>query len=369
MDRDSKGEYMARRSTLVAVVVVHGLIISALLAHTFTMRSMVVVSPQPIFVTIIDKPRRLPVELRHPTLKLNRLSPILLPHHDPAPIYEEPPPPPLQVLDSEQTASTASSVGSSANGIGSKASGAGPDAAGGGQDISVVNRVTPIYPPASIRAREQGYVVVQVLVDEKGQARTVEVVRSSGYPRLDESAVDAIRKWTFTPAEGSAGPEARIAITWEFELSPPNLAAVPVAVMPFDTELARQIHVASTAGIETDVVPSRSVRALDALIKKLLAFESGVKEPPGPIPPIRLLAKWGAVSSIRFVGNRDGGFDLESSQWIDPPNKEAIHWEHYEVKQPGGMSEWLVAVSRDGAIRNAQAMICPPARDVVIGCP
>ena len=365
MDRDSKRGYMARGSALVAIVLVHGLIISALLTRTITVRS--VATPQPTFVTIIDKPSRPPTDRTLPTPKLNLLRPILLPHHVPEPIYEKPPPPRLQVLDSEQTASTASSVGSSANGIGSKASGAGPDAAGGGQDVSVVRRVKPIYPPASMRAREQGYVVVQVLVDEKGQARTVEVVRSSGYPRLDESAVDAIRKWTFTPAEGSAGPEARIAITWEFELSPPNL--VPVAVMPFDTELARQIHVASTAGIETDVVPSPSARALDALIKKLLAFESGVKEPPGPIPPIRLLAKWGAVSSIRFVGNRDGGFDLESNQWIVPHNKEEIHWEHYEVKQPGGMSEWLVAVSRDGAIRNAQAMICPPARDVVIGCP
>ena len=365
MDRDSKRGYMARGSALVAIVLVHGLIISALLTRAITVRS--VVTPQPMFVTIIDKPPRPPTPWPLPTLKLNLSRAILLPHHVPAPIYEAPPPPPIQVLDSEQTASTASSVGSSANGIGSKASGAGPDVAGGGQDISVVHRVKPIYPPASMRAREQGYVVVQVLVDEKGQARTVEVVRSSGYPRLDESAVDAIRKWTFTPAEGSAGPEARISITWEFELSPPDLAAV--AVMPFDTELARQIHVASTAGIETVVVPSRSARALDALIKKLLAFESGVKEPPGPIPPIRLLAKWGAVSSIRFVGNRDGGFDLESNQWIDPPNMEQIHWEHYEVKQPGGMSEWLVAVSRDGSIRNAQAMICPPARDVVIGCP
>jgi periplasmic protein TonB len=365
MDRDSKRE-LTRGSTLAVIVLVHGLIISALLTRTITVRS--VATPQPMFVTIIDKLSRPPTDRTLPTLKLNLLRPILLPHHVPEPIYEEPPPP-LQVLDSEQTASTASSVGSSANGIGSKVSGAGPDTAGGGQDISVVHRVKPIYPPASMRAREQGYVVVQVLVDEKGQARTVEVVRSSGYPRLDESAVDAIRKWTFTPAEGSAGPEARIAITWEFELSPPNLAAVPVAVMPFDTELARQIHVASTAGIETDVVPSPSARALDALIKKLLAFESGVKEPPGPIPPIRLLAKWGAVSSIRFVGNRDGGFDLESNQWIDPHNKEEIHWEHYEVKQPGGTSEWLVAVSRDGAIRNAQAMICAPAQDSANSCP
>jgi protein TonB len=367
MDRDSKRGCMARGNTLVAILLVHGLIICALLTRTIAVRS--VVTPQPMLVTIIDKPPQPPTDWTLPTLKLNLLRPILLPHHVPAPIFEEPPPPRLQVLDSEQTASTASGVGSSADGIGSKAPGAGPDAAGGGQNISVVHRVKPIYPPASMRAREQGYVVVQVLVDEEGHARTVEVVRSSGYPRLDESAVDAIRKWTFTPAKGLAGPEARIVLTWEFELSPPNLAAVPVAVMPFDTELARQIHVASTAGIETDVVPSPSAQALDALIKQLLAFESGAKGPPGPIPPIRLLAKWGAVSSIRFVGNRDRGFDLELDQWINPHNKEKIHWEHYEVKQPGGTSEWLVAVNPDGAIRNAQAMICPPAGDVVIGCP
>jgi periplasmic protein TonB len=367
MDRDSKRE-LTRGSTLAVIVIVHGLIIFALVTHMTTVPSR---NPhESILVTMIDEPRRRPVDSRVPTLKLNPTMPVLLPEvvpHVAVPVSK--PPSSLEAPDSEQTASTASSVGSSANDIGSKTSGAGPDAAGGGQDISVVHRVKPIYPPASMRAREQGYVVVQVLVDEKGQARTVEVVRSSGYPRLDESAVDAIRKWTFTPAEGSAGPEARIAITWEFELSPPNLAAVPVAVMPFDTELARQIHVASTAGIETGFVPSPSARALDALIKKLLAFESGVKEPPGPIPPIRLLAKWGAVSSIRFVGNRDGGFDLESNQWIDPQNKEEIHWEHYEVKQPGGMSEWLVAVSRDGAIRNAQAMICAPAQDSANSCP
>lgn len=368
MDRDSKRGYMARGSTLVAIVLVHGLIISALLTRTITVRS--VAAPQPMFVTIFDKPSRPPTARTLSTLKLNLLRPVLLPLHVPEPIYEEPPPPRLQILDSEQTASAAPSAGSGANGIGSQASGAGPDAAGGGQDIAVVHRVKPIYPSASMRAREQGYVVVEVVVDAKGQARRVEVVRSSGYPRLDESAVHAIRQWTFTPAEGSSGPEARIAITWEFELSPPNLAAVPVAVMPFDTELARQIHVASTAGIKTEVVSSSSAaRALDALIKKLLVFESGVKEPAGPIPPIRLLAKWGAVSSIRFLGSRDGGFDLESNQWIDLHNKVDIHWEHYEVQQPGGMSEWLVAVSRDGAIRNAQAMICPPARDVVIGCP
>jgi hypothetical protein len=29
-------------------------------------------------------------------------------------------------------------------------------------------------------------------------------------------------------------------------------------------------------------------------------------------------------------------------------NKNDFHWEHYEVKQQHGVSEWLIAVGRDG---------------------
>jgi protein TonB len=365
MDRDSKRE-LTRGSTLAAIVVVHGLIIFALVTHMTTVPSRNL--PESILVTMIDKPRRLPVDLRLPTLKLNPAMPILLPEvpHVAVPIYAEPSSS-LQVPDSNQTALNDSGVASNTMGSASKASGSGANAHGGGlNSIPVIYSVQPIYPRISVSAREQGYVVVQVLVDERGHANKVEVVRSSGFHRLDRSTVTAIRQWRFAPTDGSDGPEARTMIQWTFELSPANLT-MPVAVVPFDPAMAQEIQLAATPKVGTDVPTPPSAGALDQLIEKIQSFELGVRSAAGPLSPIRLLASWGAVSSIQFMGNRSHGLDIQFAKDID--NKNDFHWEHYEVKQQRGMSEWLIAVNRDGAIENAQAMICAPSQDSANTCP
>jgi len=67
-------------------------------------------------------------------------------------------------------------------------------------DMKVTNRVDPIYPPASRRAGEEGTGIFRVLVDQSGRPLDVQVLRSSGFPRLDEAAVAAIRKWRFQAA-------------------------------------------------------------------------------------------------------------------------------------------------------------------------
>ena len=364
MDRDSKRK-LARGSTLAAIVVVHGLIIFALVTHMITVPSGNL--PQSILVTMVDKPRRLPVDLRLPTLQLNPTMPVLLPEvlsHVTVPVYSEPSSS-LQVLDSKQTDLNDAGVASNLSGSASKAAGSGTNAHGGGlNSIPVIYSVQPTYPRASALAREQGYVVVQVLVDERGHARKIEVVRSSGFRRLDQSTVTAIRLWRFAPTNGSDGPEAQTTIEMTFELSPPNLT-VPVSVMPFDSDMARRIQ-DTTSKIGADVPTPPSADALIQLIKKIQSFELGVKSTPGPIPPIRLLASWGGVRSIEFMGNRSHGLDIAFEHGMD--NKKDFHWEHYEVKQLRGVSEWLIAVSRDGAIKDAQAMICAPD-DSAISCP
>lgn len=61
----------------------------------------------------------------------------------------------------------------------------------------------PVYP---LRAREAGWeglVILKVLVASDGHVVQAEILKSSGYPILDESALKAIRKWRFLPA--SAG--------------------------------------------------------------------------------------------------------------------------------------------------------------------
>lgn len=71
---------------------------------------------------------------------------------------------------------------------------------GPAQELKTSNRVDPAYPPASRRAGEEGTVRVKVLVDEKGRPREVAVAKSSGFARLDEAAMEAVRKWRFVAA-------------------------------------------------------------------------------------------------------------------------------------------------------------------------
>lgn len=55
------------------------------------------------------------------------------------------------------------------------------------------------YPRASRELGEQGVVRLKVLVDETGRPRDIEIARSSGYPRLDQAAVSAMRSARFQP--------------------------------------------------------------------------------------------------------------------------------------------------------------------------
>jgi protein TonB len=58
--------------------------------------------------------------------------------------------------------------------------------------------VAPRYPVHARAARQQGVVILETIIDVDGNVTTVRVLR--GYPLLDESAVEAVRQWRFTPA-------------------------------------------------------------------------------------------------------------------------------------------------------------------------
>lgn len=57
----------------------------------------------------------------------------------------------------------------------------------------------PVYPKWSLRQGESGRVLVKVYVDEGGMPRSVQVVESSGHPRLDEAARTAVQAARFKP--------------------------------------------------------------------------------------------------------------------------------------------------------------------------
>lgn len=71
-------------------------------------------------------------------------------------------------------------------------------------DMSYLRNPAPAYPTTSRRMREQGRVLLSVLVSASGEAETVEVRTSSGSERLDRAAMDAVRRWRFAPARRGA---------------------------------------------------------------------------------------------------------------------------------------------------------------------
>ena len=58
----------------------------------------------------------------------------------------------------------------------------------------------PPYPALARRMREQGRVLIRVLVSVEGMPEQIELKASSGFPRLDQSALETVRSWKFVPA-------------------------------------------------------------------------------------------------------------------------------------------------------------------------
>lgn len=64
------------------------------------------------------------------------------------------------------------------------------------------------YPPASVRQREQGTVLLRVLVDADGAVQRIEIERSSGHAQLDTAARETVQRAHFRPVlrDGQAVP-------------------------------------------------------------------------------------------------------------------------------------------------------------------
>ena len=67
-------------------------------------------------------------------------------------------------------------------------------------DAAYLDNPAPSYPALARRTREEGRVLLRVLVSADGRAQTVDLARSSGSERLDDAAIEAVRRWRFVPA-------------------------------------------------------------------------------------------------------------------------------------------------------------------------
>lgn len=86
--------------------------------------------------------------------------------------------------------------------------------------VEYLREPSPRYPPQSRRLREEGLVVLKVLIDERGAAYEIEIESSSGHVRLDHAAREAVQRAAFRPyIEDGAPRRALVLIPIEFSLN------------------------------------------------------------------------------------------------------------------------------------------------------
>ncbi|HEV8331186.1 MAG TPA: energy transducer TonB [Steroidobacteraceae bacterium] len=189
-----------RTALFIVVAAFHVLIVYGLMVATGVVHQPAFVAPiEAVFIPEATQPEQPQVKIK--------------PEID-QPVAVDQPPPEVQ-FEEAVTPPSDVPVPASANAIsGSQQQGA------PAQDLKTANRVEPTYPPASRRAGEQGTVRLKVLVDTTGRPANVAVTQSSGFPRLDEAAVQAVRKWRFQAAtDGSKKIQAYTQVAVTFRLT------------------------------------------------------------------------------------------------------------------------------------------------------
>jgi len=149
----------------------------------------------------------LPIPTRQETRKVvqpvtERLLVSAAPVHSPAEPVAPPPPvvaaPPGKVTTNSSGNSGTVNIPRAQSG---DASGQQPLLLSGELSVSCSERTAPVYPKQSLRLGEQGKSVLLVELDELGRVANVTVKIRSGFQRLDEAAISAVKSWRCTPAK------------------------------------------------------------------------------------------------------------------------------------------------------------------------
>lgn len=81
------------------------------------------------------------------------------------------------------------------------------------------SHIRPVYPASARLWGEEGVVTVCTIIASSEKAQSAEVLRSSGFPALDQAAVNAVRRARFIPARnGRRAVESQILLAFRFTL-------------------------------------------------------------------------------------------------------------------------------------------------------
>ena len=86
-------------------------------------------------------------------------------------------------------------------------------------DADYLDNPSPTYPSLSKRKGEEGRVMLRVFVESNGLPTQIQLHKSSGFPRLDEAALETLRHWKFVPArQGGQAIGAWVIVPIQFNL-------------------------------------------------------------------------------------------------------------------------------------------------------
>jgi TonB family protein len=86
--------------------------------------------------------------------------------------------------------------------------------------MQIIDRPPPRYPAEAIRQRHEGTVLLVLSVDADGRPGKVSVDRSSGYPELDQAALEAVQQWRFKVSlRAGAGAQTQARVPVRFQLN------------------------------------------------------------------------------------------------------------------------------------------------------
>lgn len=182
---------------------------------------VVAARPDPIAEAASATPEATPAPVAQRRLRVARAHVALAPSADSAP--EAPP-----VIAEAAAAPAADDVARPATPAiaprTSGASGSAPAAASSGTLVSATPRYRsnppPDYPLPSRRRREEGIVLLTVVVQASGSPSAISLSRTSGHPLLDRAALEAVRHWTFEPARAANVPvTSSVVVPVRFSLS------------------------------------------------------------------------------------------------------------------------------------------------------
>jgi protein TonB len=187
------------RIGLSATLALHGLAALFLLSYEPARKALLAAAPimvDLITPPVVEPPKPLPpLEPPKPKPVAKVKQPLPVPRPAPVPLLAVPAEAPSPTAVAPPPPSPVDAAGQSGPGLTQPI-----------YNADYLDNPPPAYPMTSRRAGEQGRVVLRVLVGPGGTAEEVQVLTSSGFPRLDEAARDAVRRWKFVPAKRGNEP-------------------------------------------------------------------------------------------------------------------------------------------------------------------